>query len=242
MIKLIPLISVSKGKVVRMAGGDYLREKIYEDSPVDFARIFEEIGIEMVHLVDLDGAIKGSPEAYPVIEAIAGHTGLKIVFAGGLRTDGDILKVWEFGASFISVASVPVKDKELFTQWLFSYGREKVTLSADEVGGKVMISGWQKQTDVDLIEHIDYYYNRGLKYVKVTDVSRDGTMVGPNFGLYADLVSRFPNACIVAAGGVRSGEDIQQLQDLGVFAVIFGKAFYEGKINIADLKRFVTAG
>jgi phosphoribosylformimino-5-aminoimidazole carboxamide ribotide isomerase len=239
MIKLIPLISVSKGKVVRMAGGDYLREKIYEDSPVDFARLFEEIGIEMVHLVDLDGAIKGSPAAYPVLEAISGHTGLKIAYAGGLRTDGDIIKVWEFGGSFISVASIPVKDKELFTQWLFSYGREKITLSADEIDEKVVISGWQKQTDINLFEHIEYYYDRSLKYVKVTDISRDGTMVGPNFELYKKLVNKFPNACIVAAGGVRSGDDIQQLQDIGVYAVIFGKAFYEGKINISDLKRFL---
>jgi len=239
MIKLIPLISVSKGKVIRLAGGDFLREKIYEEDPVHFARHFEDLGVEMVHLVDIDGAVEGSPVAYHVIEAIAGHTSLKIAFAGGLRTDGDILKVWECGASFISVATVPVKDKELFTQWLFSYGREKVTLSADEINDKVVISGWQNQTDVDLYEHIEYYYNRSLKYVKVTDVSRDGTMEGPNFEVYKKLVKLFPNAHIVAAGGVRSVEDIAQLQDLGVFGVIFGKAFYEGKIKADDLKRFI---
>ena len=104
----------------------------------------------------------------------------------------------------------------------------------------MVISGWQKQTEIDLFEHIEYYYDRSLKYVKVTDVSRDGTMVGPNFELYNKLVIKFPNACIVAAGGVRSGDDIQQLQDLGVFGVIFGKAFYEGKINIGDIKRFIA--
>ena len=239
MIKLIPLISVSKGKVIRLAGGDFLREKIYEEDPVHFARHFEDLGVEMVHLVDIDGAVEGSPVAFHVIEAIAGHTSLKIAFAGGLRTDGDILKVWECGASFISVATVPVKDKELFTQWLFSYGREKVSLSADEINDKVVISGWQNQTDIDLYEHIEYYYNRSLKYVKVTDVSRDGTMEGPNFELYKKLVELYPNAHIVAAGGVRSVEDIDLLQDTGVFGVIFGKAFYEGKIKAGDLKRFI---
>ena len=238
MIKLIPLISVSKGKVVRTDGGDFLREKIYEEDPVHFARLFEEVGIEMIHLVDLDGALRGSPEAYHVIEAIKGHTGLKIAFAGGLRTDGDILKVWECGASSISVATVPVKDKELFIQWLFSYGREKVTLSADEVDEKVVISGWQRQTDINIFDHIEYYYSRSLKFVKVTDVSRDGTMVGPNFDLYEKLVKMFPNAHIIAAGGVRSADDIEKLQELGVYAVIFGKAFYEGKIKIDDLKRY----
>ncbi len=239
MIKLIPLVSVSKGRVVRKAGGDFLREKIYEEDPVHFARHFEDIGIDMIHLVDLDGAVKGSPEAYHVIEAIAGHTNLQIAFAGGLRTDGDILKVWECGASFISVATVPVTNKELFTQWLFSYGREKVTLSADELDNKVVIAGWQNRTDVDLFEHIEYYYNRGLKYIKVTDVSRDGTMEGPNFDLYGKLVELYPNSHIVAAGGLRSADDIQRLQDLGVFGVIFGKSVYEGKINMNDLKRFV---
>ncbi len=239
MIKLIPLISVSKGKVVRMANGDYLREKIYEDDPVHLSRFFADIGIEMIHLVDLDGAIKGSPEAFHVIEAIKGHTDLKIAFAGGLRTDGDILKVFECGASFISVATVPVKDRELFTQWLFSYGREKVSLSADEIDNKVVISGWQRQTDIDLFEHIEYYYNRSLKYVKVTDVSREGVTAGPNFDLYKKLVELFPNANIVAAGGVRSGADITRLQELGVYAVIFGKALYESKININDLKKFI---
>lgn len=239
MIKLIPLISVSKGKVVRLTGGDYLSEKVYEDNPVEFARLFEGIGIDLIHLVDLEGAIKGSPVAYPVIEAISGHTSLKIAFAGGLRTDGDILKAWEYGASIISVASIPVKDKELFTQWLFSYGREKITLSADEINEKVVISGWQKQTDIDLFDHIEYYYNRSLKYVKITDISRDGTLEGPNFGLYEKLVTRFPNAHIVAAGGVRSVADIHSLQELGVYAVIFAKAFYEAKIKIADLKQFI---
>jgi len=239
MIKLYPSISILKGKVTRLTRGDYSQEKEYEKSPVDFARMFEDIGIKVIHLVDLDGAIKESPVAYHVLEAIAGHTDLEIEFAGGIRTDGDIMKLFECGAKYIAVSSIAAKDRELFTSWLFSYGREKVSLSADASGGKLLIKGWQKKTDIDLNEFITYFYDRGLQYCKVTDVTRDGTMVGPNFELYKELVERYPNAKIFASGGVRSADDIRKLEDTGVYAVIFGKAFYEGKLSLDDLKTFI---
>jgi phosphoribosylformimino-5-aminoimidazole carboxamide ribotide isomerase len=133
---------------------------------------------------------------------------------------------------------VAARDPELFTQWIFSYGREKISLSADSVDNKVLIKGWQKKTDINLFDHIRHFYDLGLKYVKVTDVTRDGTMVGPNFDLYKKLVDTFPNASIIASGGVRSTGDIRKLDDLGIYAVIFGKAFYEGKITLDDLREF----
>ena len=238
MIKLVPSISVIKGKVIRLISGDYEKETEYEKSPVDFARMFEDVGLDVIHLVDLEGAIKETPVAFHVLETLCGHTNMKIEFAGGIRTDGDILKLFEFGASYISVASVAARDPELFTQWIFSYGREKIALSADSVDNKVVIKGWQKKTDINLFDHIRHFYNLGLKYVKVTDVSRDGTMVGPNFDLYKQLVDTFPNASIIASGGVRSIDDIKKLDDLGIYAVIFGKAFYEGKITLNDLQKF----
>ncbi len=239
MIKLVPSVSVRNGKVTRLTQGNYEKETEYEKSPVDFARVFEDIGMDIIHLVDLQGAIEESPVAYHVLEAITGHTDLKVEFAGGIRTDGDILKLFECGASYVSAASIAARNPELFTQWIFSYGREKIALSADAVDNKVMIKGWQKTTDIDLFEHISYFYERGLKYVKVTDISRDGTMVGPNFELYKNLVDAFPNASIIASGGVRSIDDIEKLQELEVYAVIFGKAFYEGKLTLDDLKRFI---
>lgn len=239
MIKLYPSISILHGKVTRLTRGDYSKEKEYERSPVDFARMFEDIGIEVIHMVDLEGAIKESPVAYHVLEAVAGHTNLEIEFSGGIRTDGDIMKIFECGAKYIAVSSIAAKDRELFTSWLFSYGREKVSLSADAADGKLMIKGWQKKTDIDLYEFVTYFYNRGLKYLKVTDITRDGTMVGPNFDLYKDLVIQFPNSKIFASGGVRSKDDIKKLEDLGVYAVIFGKAFYEGKLTLDDLKTFI---
>lgn len=240
MIKLVPLISVIKGKVIRLTKGDYEEEKVYDKSPVDFARMFEDIGIDVIHLVDLEGAIQESPVAFHELETITGHTSLRVEFAGGIRTDGDILKIFECGAKYISVASVPVRNPELFTQWMFSYGREKISLSADEKDNIVMIKGWQKKTDLDLFDHIQYYYDRSLKYVKVTDISRDGTMVGPNFDLYKKLVESFPNASIIASGGVRSIDDIKKLDELGIYAVIFGKAFYEGKLKLEEIRDFIS--
>jgi phosphoribosylformimino-5-aminoimidazole carboxamide ribotide isomerase len=241
MIKLVPSISVIKGKVIRLMSGDYDKETEYEKSPVDFARMFEEVGLDVIHLVDLEGAIKETPVAFHVLETLCGHTNMKFEFAGGIRTDGDILKLFELGATYISVASVAARDPELFTQWIFSYGREKISLSADSVDNKVVIKGWQKKTDIDLFEHISHFYNLGLKYVKVTDVSRDGTMVGPNFDLYKKLVDTYPNASIIASGGVRSIDDIHKLDEIGIYAVIFGKAFYEGKITLDDLRNFRKA-
>lgn len=238
MIKLVPSISVIKGKVIRLISGDYDKETEYEKSPVDFANMFEAVGLDVIHLVDLEGAIKETPVAFHVLETLCGHTNMKVEFAGGIRTDGDILKLFEFGARYISIASVAARDPELFTQWIFSYGREKISLSADSVDNKVVIKGWQKKTDIDLFDHISHFYNLGLKYVKVTDVSRDGTMVGPNFDLYKKLVDTYPNASIIASGGVRSIDDIKKLDDIGIYAVIFGKAFYEGKITLEDLGKF----
>jgi phosphoribosylformimino-5-aminoimidazole carboxamide ribotide isomerase len=113
-------------------------------------------------------------------------------------------------------------------------------LGADARNGKISIKGWQKQTDLDIFEHIDYFYSRGLKYVKTTDISKDGLMGGPGFELYQDIINTFPDICVLASGGVRSIDDIDRLNDMGVFAVIFGKAFYEGSIKLKELEKFIV--
>jgi phosphoribosylformimino-5-aminoimidazole carboxamide ribotide isomerase len=185
-----------------------------------------------VHIVDLDGAEKGSPVNWHVIEAIAGHTDLKIDLTGGISTDGDISKAFEFGAAYITAASIAVTDPELFASWIISYGREKITLGAD------VINKESKKSNLTLYEHLDYFYSRGLKYVKSTDVSRDGVLEGPAFDFYADIIKTFPEMCVLASGGIRGIDDIKRLNDMGVFAVIFGKAYYEGILKLEDLEQF----
>ena len=243
MIQVIPSIAIRKGKVVKMRKGDISSEKAYEENPLDLAKRFEDHGISVVHLVDLDGAEKGSPKNYHVVEAIAGHTQLKIDFTGGISTDGDISKVFEAGAAYITAASISVTDPELFASWIVSFGRERITLGSDVVNVKskeLLIRGWQRKAKVTLYEHLDYFVSRGLKYVKSTDVSRDGVLEGPAFSFYQELLERFPEISVLASGGVRGIDDIKRLDEMGIFAVIFGKAYYEGVLKLKELEQFLV--
>ncbi|HMP98215.1 MAG TPA: 1-(5-phosphoribosyl)-5-[(5-phosphoribosylamino)methylideneamino] imidazole-4-carboxamide isomerase [Cyclobacteriaceae bacterium] len=242
MIQIIPSIAIRKGKVVKMNKGDLSSEKVYDENPVDLAKKFEDHGLEVLHLVDLDGAEKGGPKNYHVLEAVSGYTDLKIDFTGGIHTDGDIGKAFEYGADYITAASISVINPELFASWIMSYGREKITLGADVTNVnsmKIAFKGWQQKSEIDLYEHIDYFFNRGLKYVKTTDISRDGLMEGPAFDLYEDIIKRFPGICVLASGGVRNVDDIKHLNDIGVFGVIFARAFYEGIIKLKELEQFL---
>ncbi len=236
MIEIVPSISILNGKITRLKQGDYSDETVYKDSPVDLARKFEDCGITKIHLVDLDGAKKGSPVNYHALEAVSNYTKLKIDFSGGISTDGDISKAYEYGAHSVTAASVAIENQKLFASWLLSYGREKITLGADVLDKKIAIKGWQKSTDIDLFEHINYYYMRGLKYVKTTDIAKDGILEGPNFELYQEIALEFPDIHLMASGGVRSVDDIIHLDKVGVKSVIFGRAFYEGKLTLDDIK------
>lgn len=226
-----------------MRKGDPASEKAYDENPLDLAKRFEDHGIEVLHLVDLDGAEKGSPKNYHVLEAMAGHTDLKIDFTGGICTDGDIGKAYEYGADYITASSVAISNPELFASWIISYGREKMTLGADvtDIQTKLIAyRGWQKKSEIHLFDHLQYFYERGLKYAKCTDISRDGVLEGPAFSFYDEILKKFPELQVLASGGVRGVDDIKRLNDMGIFAVIFGKAYYEGILNLKDLEQFLV--
>jgi len=235
---LVPSISVIEGRTIRLTQGDFASEKEYDDSPIDVGRRFEDHGISRIHLIDLDGARKGSSVNYESLHLLSAYTNLTINFTGGLHTDGDVLKAFEYGAESITAASVAISNKQLFSNWMMSYGREKIALAADSLDGNIRIRGWQKETTTDLFDHIAYFYDRGLKYLKTTDISKDGVMAGPSFELYKKLLGEFPNLCIFASGGVRNMDDIRKLSDLGLYGVIFGKAFYEGSITLKEIETF----
>lgn len=241
MIQVIPSIAIRNGKVVKMRKGDPSSEKAYNENPLDLAKRFESHGIEVVHLVDLDGAERGSPKNYHVLETIAGHTELKIDFTGGICTDGDIGKAYEFGADYITASSIAVTNPELFASWIMSYGREKMTLGADVtdiISKKIAYRGWLKKSEIHLFDHLQYFYDRGLKYVKSTDISRDGVLEGPAFSFYQEIIDKFKDLKILASGGVRGVDDIKKLNEIGLFGVIFGKAYYEGILKLKDLEQF----
>ena len=255
MIQVIPSIAIRKGKVVKMRKGDPTSEKAYNENPLDLAKRFADHGIEVVHLVDLDGAEKGSPVNWAVLETISGYTDLKIDFTGGISTDGDISKAYEFGADYITAASIAVTNPELFASWIISYGREKITLGADVVdrnSKELLFRGWQRKTQTKLFEQLEFFYSRGLKYVKSTDVSRDGVLDGdvatdrarPDAAAFLVRLGirrrTDERAALREEGGVRGVDDIKRLNDMGVFAVIFGKAYYEGVLNLKDLEQFLV--
>lgn len=239
-MKIVPSITVIKGKTIRLTKGDFNSEKVYDVSPLEVAKKFEDAGIERIHLIDLEGAKNGSPVNYPTLETISGYTDLKINFAGGIHTDGDISKSFEFGATSITSATIAVYNKELFSSWLMSYGRSKIALGADSLNGLIRIGGWQKGTKIDLFEHIGYFYERGLQYLKTTDISKDGALEGPAFDLYQEIMTKFPDIKVFASGGVRNIDDIKKLRDLGLYGIIFGKAYYEGNITLKELESLIV--
>ncbi|MDN3669226.1 1-(5-phosphoribosyl)-5-[(5-phosphoribosylamino)methylideneamino] imidazole-4-carboxamide isomerase [Echinicola jeungdonensis] len=241
MFEIIPSIWILNGKCVRLRRGDFNTEELISNNPLEIAQEFENCGIQRVHLVDLDGAKRGEPKNYYMLRTIAAYTSLKVDFTGGVSTDGDVMKVFEHGAKTITASTVAVRSPEKFTQWIISYGREKINMAADTEPSdfKVKIRGWLKNANIDLFDHISYFYERGLKYVKCSDVSRDGVMEGPNFELYKKIRDRFPDLCLVASGGVRTIDDFRKLKDLGLKGAVFGKAYYEEKIKIKDLEAFI---
>jgi phosphoribosylformimino-5-aminoimidazole carboxamide ribotide isomerase len=240
MIEIIPSISILNGKFVRLQKGDFANEKVYEEDPLELAKKFEDHGIRIIHLVDLDGARRGSPVNYHILETIAGYTNLRINFSGGINTDGDISKAYEYGATSITAATIAVNKPDWFASWIISYGRNRIVLGADALNEKILIKGWEKKTEIDIYDHVDNFYFRSLKYIKTTDISRDGLMEGPSFDLYKKLIDRFPGLCVLASGGVRSVDDISRLEELGVYGVIFGKALYENKIDLKSLEKFTS--
>jgi len=244
-IQIIPSISIINNKITRLKQGNFSMEQVYDESPIDLAKKFEDHGITKLQLVDLDGTRRGKPLHYHILEAIAGHTGLQVDFAGGINTDGDVNKAFDYGAHRVTAATIAVKNREEFASWVISYGREKIVLGGDALtstpdGRRVAIQGWQQNTGIELFDHVEYFYSRSLKFLKTSDISREGVIEGPSFELYRDLMNKFPGIKLIASGGVQRLEDIERLRDLGLYGVVFGRAYYDGKIKLKEIEQFIT--
>lgn len=244
MFEIIPSIWLINGKCVRLKRGDFSTEEVISDNPLAIAQDFESAGMNRLHLVDLDGARRGEPKNYHILEAIAGYTDLKVDFTGGITTDGDVIKCFEFGAKTVTISSAAANHPDRFTQFILSYGREKINLAADTdpSDNKIKIKGWLKKTEIDLFDHIEFFYERGLKYLKCSDITRDGVMQGPNFELYQEIQNKFPLINLTASGGVRAIDDFKVLKEMGLNAAVFGRAYYEGKLTLKDLEKFISNG
>ena len=234
MIELIPAIDIIDGKCVRLTKGDYDQKTVY-GNPIDMAKEFERIGYNRLHVVDLDGAKSKHIVNDAVLRAITTETNLTVDFGGGIKTDEDLEKAFAAGASMVTVGSIAVTNPNLFMGWLEKYGAEKMILGADVRHGKISINGWEEDSDEDLLSFLEKYVNAGVKNVLCTEISKDGTLSGPAIDLYRQVMDAYPALHLIASGGVSSKEDIIALDAAGIPAVVFGKAIYEGKINLKEL-------
>ncbi|MDR3704903.1 MAG: 1-(5-phosphoribosyl)-5-[(5-phosphoribosylamino)methylideneamino]imidazole-4-carboxamide isomerase [Paludibacteraceae bacterium] len=238
MIEIIPAIDIIDGKCVRLSQGDYAQKTVYNENPLEVAKMFEEAGIKRLHLVDLDGAKAQHIVNYGVLESIVLNTSLVVDFGGGLKTDDDVRIAFENGASMVTGGSIAVKDPDAFCKWLKYHGADRIILGADVKNEKLAISGWTEVTNIELLPFIGKYKRKGLNKVICTDIAKDGMLQGPSVALYRKILGQYPDLYLIASGGVSSIEDIEELEKAKVPAVIFGKAIYEGKIKLNDLKRF----
>jgi phosphoribosylformimino-5-aminoimidazole carboxamide ribotide isomerase len=235
-MKIIPAIDIIDGKCVRLTQGDYAQKKVYNENPLEVAKEFEAAGITNLHLVDLDGAKASQIINYKVLEKIASQTNLKIDFGGGLKSNEDLKIAFDSGANQITGGTIAVKNPELFLSWLQKYGSEKIILGADIKNGKIATNGWQEESDIELLDFLEIYLEGGIEYVICTDISKDGLLQGSAVDLYAKIKNEFPKIKLIASGGVVSIEELEKLKDLEMHGAIVGKAIYEGKIKLEDLR------
>ena len=235
MIELIPAIDIIGGQCVRLTKGDYDQKTVYRDSPAEVAKEFEQIGFRRLHVVDLDGAKSKHIVNEQVLKDITTETALTVDFGGGIKTDADIEKAFAAGASMVTIGSIAVTAPELFMGWLGKYGAERIILGADVRHGKISINGWKEDSSEDLLPFLKKYIDAGVRNVLCTEISKDGTLAGPAIDLYKEMMTSYPGLHLIASGGVASIDDIKALDAAGIPAVVFGKAIYEGKINLNEL-------
>ena len=235
MIELIPAIDIIDGQCVRLTKGDYNQKKVYNEDPLTVAKDFEKIGFKRLHMVDLDGARSKHIVNDEILRRVTAETSLIVDFGGGIKSEEDIVKAFESGASMITVGSIAVTQPGLFIQWMEKYGPEKMILGADVRNGMISINGWKKDSQISLLPFLKQYVEAGVKNVLCTEISKDGTLQGPAVTLYKEIMSAYPKLHLIASGGVSRKEDIDELESEGIPAVVFGKAIYEGRINLKEL-------
>lgn len=235
---IIPAIDLIGGKCVRLSQGDYSSKKEYHDDPLEMAKRFEGAGISRLHLVDLDGAKAKKIINGDVLERICAGTSLEVDFGGGIQADEEIEKAFSLGAKQVTGGSIAVKNPTLFDEWITKYGSEKIILGADAKNKKIAVGGWEETTSVDLIPFIQSYFDKGIRYVICTDVAKDGLLQGPSVDLYREILQEIPELKLIASGGVSSVKDMEELEKVGVYGTIVGKAYYEGRVTLEELAAF----
>jgi len=240
VIEIIPAIDLIDGKCVRLSQGDYAQKTVYNENPLEVAKMFGDAGIRRLHLVDLDGAKAHHIVNHKVLERITSGTDLVVDFGGGLKSDDDLRIAFECGASMVTGGSIAVKNPDVFSSWISKFGAEKIILGADVKDEKIAVGGWLETTELELLPFIKEYIRQGINKIICTDISKDGMLQGPALELYKKMLAAQPDMYLIASGGVSSIRDIELLQEAAVPAVITGKAIYEGRITLKELNRFIV--
>jgi len=233
-MRIIPAIDIINGKCVRLTKGDYNTVTVYDGTPLEVARRFEDHGFSYLHLIDLDGAREKHIVNHNILEEIANKTSLTVDFGGGLKSDEDIRTAFDCGAAMVTIGTTAANNPEIFLEWLSLFGPEKIILGADSVNRKIMVSGWSEDTGRDVCDYISGFRSKGVLYTACTDISKDGMLQGPATELYREILTRTA-INLIASGGVSSTDDIRLLRETGCEGAIVGKAIYEGKIDLKEL-------
>lgn len=236
---IIPAIDLIQGKTVRLYQGSYDKTTEYQQTPLQLRDLYAEAGAGLLHLVDLTGAKNAADRQLELLTTLMKNAPLPVQVGGGVRTAADVEQLLAAGASRVVVGSVAIREPETVQGWLRRYGGDKIVLALDVAinakGDKTLPShGWIEESTITLEQVLDGFIAAGAKHVLCTDISKDGTLQGPNVALYAELVQNYPQIQWQASGGVGSLADIKALKPTGVAGVILGRALLEGKFTVEE--------
>ena len=235
-MRIIPAIDLYGGKCVRLSQGDYARQTLYSDTPLEVAKQFENHGIQYLHLVDLEGAKSNRIIHHKTLNEIASKTNLIVDFGGGVKTTQDVEIALGSGANQITIGSMAIKNPDMFLGWLDKYGPDKIILGADCKDRKIAIQGWEETVEKGVLEFIGEYQKKGILYVICTDIIKDGMLQGPQFDLYEEIIDK-SKVNLIASGGVANIDHLIRLKKIGCEGAIIGKAIYENRISLPELER-----
>tara|TARA_S200000501_G_C20871432_1_gene764400 strand:- start:8721 stop:9443 length:723 start_codon:yes stop_codon:yes gene_type:complete len=238
-VNLIASVYIKDNKVVKVKSGDFRTLKFYHESPIDLIQRFEDLGVKEIYFVDLGSAKMHEKNNFILLEMISQFSNIKINYSGGLRTSETVSSAFINGANMVTLGSMPVYDKNIFLNCLTTWGFKKIVMAVDIWKNSLRINGWKHQTKIDPLDHIDYFSKKGLMNIKVTDISKDGTLDGPPFSIYKKILKKYPHMNMTTGGGIRGIKDIEKLRDIGIKNVIFGRAFYDGNITLNELKNYL---
>lgn len=236
---IIPAIDLIDGCVVRLHQGDYGLRRDYGEDPLARLQRYQASGAQLLHIVDLTGAKDPKARQIPLLRELLGSLSIPVQTGGGIRSADDVRSLLNAGAARVVVGSAAVKRTDEVAGWMKTFGADKLVLALDvrinQAGNaEVAVSGWQENSGVLMDDLIRAFEPAGLWYVLTTDISKDGTLAGPNTALYAKLAQTFPNIDFQASGGIGSLDDIRAVSHTGAAGVIVGRALLEGKFTLEE--------